>query len=331
MRGEHVVGARGGWDTHGFPVEIEVEKELGFRGKPDIEAYGIAEFEIWTWRNPCGRTSRTGTDDRAHRALDRHGAPVPPSMTTSYIQLARWIPEDPVGPRALFRDDKVTMHCPRRGPSLSTTSSRWFQDDVDDLSARARFRHRPERAPARHPWPAPPSWPGRRRPGRCRRTRLWRSSRGSPYVPVAVPGRRGGGAPGAGRAAGDGGSGARAFEDPGEARWRAARRRCADEPAVHGDARVSETGTAGYRRPGRRGPTFASLKDGTGIVHIAPAYGDLGHRPEVLAAPTRPSVHWRAARCQPWRCSASAGSALQGGRPADHSADLRDRGFLFRS
>jgi isoleucyl-tRNA synthetase len=37
MRGQHVIGARGGWDTHGLPVEIEVEKELGFNGKPDIE------------------------------------------------------------------------------------------------------------------------------------------------------------------------------------------------------------------------------------------------------------------------------------------------------
>src|SRR5258707_2222360 len=44
MRGQHVIGARGGWDTHGLPVEIEVEKELGFKGKPDIEKYGIAEF-----------------------------------------------------------------------------------------------------------------------------------------------------------------------------------------------------------------------------------------------------------------------------------------------
>src|SRR5215831_20809354 len=44
MRGHHVLGLRGGWDTHGLPVEIEVEKELGFRGKPDIEAYGIAEY-----------------------------------------------------------------------------------------------------------------------------------------------------------------------------------------------------------------------------------------------------------------------------------------------
>src|SRR5437879_1867040 len=44
MQGQYILGARGGWDTHGLPVELEVEKQLGFSGKPDIEKYGIAEF-----------------------------------------------------------------------------------------------------------------------------------------------------------------------------------------------------------------------------------------------------------------------------------------------
>ena len=43
MRGEHVI-RRGGWDTHGLPVEIEVEKKLGFTNKQQIEEYGIARF-----------------------------------------------------------------------------------------------------------------------------------------------------------------------------------------------------------------------------------------------------------------------------------------------
>jgi isoleucyl-tRNA synthetase len=43
MRGYHVA-RKAGWDTHGLPVEIEVEKRLGFSGKQQIEAYGIAEF-----------------------------------------------------------------------------------------------------------------------------------------------------------------------------------------------------------------------------------------------------------------------------------------------
>ena len=43
MRGYHVI-RRGGWDTHGLPVEIEVEKQLGFNSKSQIEEYGIAPF-----------------------------------------------------------------------------------------------------------------------------------------------------------------------------------------------------------------------------------------------------------------------------------------------
>jgi len=43
MRG-FFVGRKAGWDTHGLPVEIEVEKELGFKGKQDIEKFGVAEF-----------------------------------------------------------------------------------------------------------------------------------------------------------------------------------------------------------------------------------------------------------------------------------------------
>ena len=45
-----------GWDCHGLPVELAVEKELGFTGKPDIEAYGIAEFNAGAART-CSATS----------------------------------------------------------------------------------------------------------------------------------------------------------------------------------------------------------------------------------------------------------------------------------
>ena len=44
MQGFHLIGARGGWDTQGLPVEVAVEKELHLNGKQDIEAYGVAPF-----------------------------------------------------------------------------------------------------------------------------------------------------------------------------------------------------------------------------------------------------------------------------------------------
>ena len=55
MKGYHVP-RMAGWDCHGLPVELAVEKELGFTGKPDIEAYGIAEFNASAART-CSATS----------------------------------------------------------------------------------------------------------------------------------------------------------------------------------------------------------------------------------------------------------------------------------
>ena len=55
MKGYHVP-RMAGWDCHGLPVELAVEKELGFTGKPDIEAYGIAEFNA-ECRETCSATS----------------------------------------------------------------------------------------------------------------------------------------------------------------------------------------------------------------------------------------------------------------------------------
>jgi isoleucyl-tRNA synthetase len=66
MKGFHV-DRKAGWDCHGLPVELAVEKELGFAGKPDIEAYGIAEF------NAKCRESVTRHTDAFGRLTERMG------------------------------------------------------------------------------------------------------------------------------------------------------------------------------------------------------------------------------------------------------------------
>src|SRR3989344_4695553 len=53
------VERRGGWDTHGLPVELEVEKELGINNKKEIEQYGVAKFNKNAW-NRCGATKGSG-------------------------------------------------------------------------------------------------------------------------------------------------------------------------------------------------------------------------------------------------------------------------------
>ena len=59
MRG-HLVHRKGGWDCHGLPVELEIEKELGFKSKEDIERYGVAEFNAAA-ASRCCATSTSGT------------------------------------------------------------------------------------------------------------------------------------------------------------------------------------------------------------------------------------------------------------------------------
>ena len=111
MCGYQIIGRREGWDTHGLPVEIEVEKMLGFRGKPDIERYGIAEFNakcrqsVWEyiqdWKVFTRRIAYWVSED-AYITYEN-----------SYIESLWWIFRQLWDNGLLFRDYKVTMHCPR--------------------------------------------------------------------------------------------------------------------------------------------------------------------------------------------------------------------------
>lgn len=139
MQGYKIVGRREGWDTHGLPVEIEVEKELGFRGKPDIEKFGIAEFNakcrasVWRyiqdWKAFSQRLAFWLSED-AYITYEN-----------DYIESLWWIFRQLWDRGLLFRDYKVTMHCPRCGTGLSDHEvSLGAQDDVDDPSVWVKFR-----------------------------------------------------------------------------------------------------------------------------------------------------------------------------------------------
>ena len=140
LKGERILGARGGWDTHGLPVEIEIEKELGFSGKGDIERYGIAEFNkkcresafryIQDWERMT---------DRIAFWIDQQDAYI--TYTNDYIETGWWILRTLWDKGLLFRDYKVSMHCPRCHTSLADHEvSLGFRDEVEDPSVWIKFR-----------------------------------------------------------------------------------------------------------------------------------------------------------------------------------------------
>jgi isoleucyl-tRNA synthetase len=139
MQGYKIVGRREGWDTHGLPVEIEVEKKLGFNGKPDIERYGVAEFNklcresVWEyiqeWKAFTKRIAYWVDEDGYY------------TYDNKYIESLWWIFRQLWDRELLFRDYKVTMHCPRCGTSLSDHEvAQGARDDVDDPSVHIKFR-----------------------------------------------------------------------------------------------------------------------------------------------------------------------------------------------
>jgi isoleucyl-tRNA synthetase len=118
MRGRHVA-RKGGWDCHGLPVEVEVEKELGIHNKHEIEAYGIGEFNRLC-RESVHRyvsdfeslTKRIGmwldTDD-AYWTLDN-----------SYIESVWWLLRQMWDAGDIYEGHKVVPYCGRCGTALSS-------------------------------------------------------------------------------------------------------------------------------------------------------------------------------------------------------------------
>lgn len=145
MRG-YYVPRKAGWDTHGLPVEVEVEKKLGFKGKDDIEKYGVAEFNklckqsVWEYVQEWERMT-----ERIGFWADLKNAYV--TYDNKYIETGWWILKTLWDQNRLFKDYKVTMHCPRCNTSLSDAEvSQGYKDNVDDPSIYIRLRLLPGEA-----------------------------------------------------------------------------------------------------------------------------------------------------------------------------------------
>ncbi len=135
----HFVSRRGGWDTHGLPVEIEVEKQLGFKNKQDIEDYGIAKFNAL-----CRESAFTYIQewekltDRIAFWVDLDTAYI--TFKNSFIESTWWILKQFWEKDLLYQGFKVVPYCPRCGTPLSDHEVAQGYKDADDPSVFVRMR-----------------------------------------------------------------------------------------------------------------------------------------------------------------------------------------------
>ena len=137
MKGYHVP-RMAGWDCHGLPVELAVEKELGFKNKSDIEAYGVAEF------NKQCRESVLRHVDAFTAMTERMGFWVDFdqaywTMNPSYVESVWWALKQIFDKGLLVQDHRVAPYCPRCGTGLSDHELAQGYETIVDPSVYVKF------------------------------------------------------------------------------------------------------------------------------------------------------------------------------------------------
>ena len=139
------VDRKAGWDTHGLPVEIEVEKELGISGKQDIERVGVAEFNrrcresVFKYKDDWEKLS-----NRIAFWLDYERAYV--TYHNSYVESVWWALSMLHAKELLYQGHKILPYCPRCGTALSSHEVAQGYEDVEDPSV---YLQLPLREPGR--------------------------------------------------------------------------------------------------------------------------------------------------------------------------------------
>ncbi|MFV0439853.1 MAG: isoleucine--tRNA ligase [Lachnospirales bacterium] len=138
MKGYQVL-RKAGWDTHGLPVELEIEKMLGISGKPEIEKYGIESFvekckeSVWKyekeWRVMSNRVGFWADMDNPY--VTYHD---------DYIESVWWSLKTIFDKGLIYKGHKIVPYCPRCGTSLSTHEVAQGYKDVKEKSAIAKFK-----------------------------------------------------------------------------------------------------------------------------------------------------------------------------------------------
>jgi isoleucyl-tRNA synthetase len=132
MQGYHVI-KKGGWDTHGLPVELKVERELGLNSKREIEAFGVENFvkkckeNVWKFKGEWERF-----DPRMGFWYDQRNAYI--TYTNEYIESVWWALKKIWEKGLLYKGHKVLPYCPRCGTPLSSHEVAQGYETVKDPS-----------------------------------------------------------------------------------------------------------------------------------------------------------------------------------------------------
>ena len=138
MKGYQVT-RKAGWDTHGLPVELEVEKQLGINGKPQIEQYGIEPFikeckqSVWKYKGLWEKMS-----ERVGFWADMENPYV--TYDDNYIESEWWSLKQIHEKGLLYKGHKVVPYCPRCGTALSSHEVSQGYKEVKEYSAFVRFK-----------------------------------------------------------------------------------------------------------------------------------------------------------------------------------------------
>jgi isoleucyl-tRNA synthetase len=137
MKG-YYVPRRGGWDCHGLPVELQIEKQIGVKEKQDIETYGVAKFNalcrdsvkryVSEWEEMTKRIAYWVDDDDAYW-----------TMSSGYVESVWWILKKLWDEGLLYKGYKVVPYCPRCGTPLSSHEVAQGYQDVEETSVYVKF------------------------------------------------------------------------------------------------------------------------------------------------------------------------------------------------
>src|SRR3989344_2359087 len=134
-----LVERKAGWDTHGLPVEIAIEKKLGLKNKQAIEKYGVAEFNqqakdsVWEYKKDWEEFTR-----RSGYWLDLEHPYI--TYDPNYVESVWWIIKQVWDKGLLYRGHKVVPYCPRCGTALSSHEVAQGYKKVTDKSVYVKFK-----------------------------------------------------------------------------------------------------------------------------------------------------------------------------------------------